>query len=80
MKSIPANPTGDVRRLSLAVREHVHWALANCDAILIAVSGGADSTALAAVVIDHCLRAGSTSALITGFAQDRIARPKKHAK
>ena len=60
MKSIPANPTGDVRRLSLAVREHVHWALANCDAILIAVSGGADSTALAAVVIDHCLRAGST--------------------
>ena len=59
MKSIPANPTGDVRRLSLAVREHVHWALANCDAILIAVSGGADSTALAAVVIDHCLRAGS---------------------
>lgn len=60
MKSIPANPTGDVRRLSLSVREHVHWALANCDAILIAVSGGADSTALAAVVIDHCLRAGST--------------------
>ena len=60
MKSIPANPTGDVRRLSLAVREHVHWALANCDAILIAVSGGADSTALAAVIIDHCLRAGST--------------------
>ena len=60
MKSIPANPTGDVRRLSLAVREHVHWALANCDAILIAVSGGADSTALAAVVIDHCLRAGCT--------------------
>lgn len=60
MKSIPANPTGDVRRLSLAVREHVHWALANCDAILIAVSGGADSTALAAVVIDHCLRTGST--------------------
>ena len=60
MKSIPANPTGDVRRLSLAVREHVHWALANCDAILVAVSGGADSTALAAVVIDHCLRAGST--------------------
>lgn len=60
MKSIPANPTGDVRRLSLAVRERVHWALANCDAILIAVSGGADSTALAAVVIDHCLRAGST--------------------
>lgn len=60
MKSIPANPTGDVRRLSLAVREHVRWALANCDAILVAVSGGADSTALAAVVIDHCLRAGST--------------------
>ena len=73
MKSIPANPTGDVRRLSLAVREHVHWALANCDAILIAVSGGADSTALAAVVI-------IPSALITGSVRVRIARPKKHAK
>ncbi len=60
MKSIPANPTGDVRRLSLATRESVHWAVKHCDAVVIAVSGGADSTALAAVVIDHCLRAGVT--------------------
>ena len=65
MITIPANPKGDVRTLSLEVRPHVQWAIQHCDALLIAVSGGADSTALAAVTIDHCLRAGSTPHTLT---------------
>ena len=65
MITIPANPKGDVRRLSLEVRPHVQWALQHCDALLIAVSGGADSTALAAVIIDHCLRAGCAPHTLT---------------
>ena len=65
MITIPANPKGDLRKLSLEVRPHVQWAIQHCDALLIAVSGGADSTALAAVIIDHCLRAGSTPHTLT---------------
>lgn len=62
---IGANPEGAVRTLSLAARPFVERAVNFGLPVLIAVSGGADSTALAAVIIDHATRAGLTPHTLT---------------
>lgn len=56
---VGANPSGALRRVSLAVRSFL---LPRADeggaAVLVGVSGGADSLALAVTAIDQCVRLG----------------------
>lgn len=74
---VGATPAAAVRPVSLAVRAYLQKRRGNKFALAVAVSGGADSTALAVAALDQALRAGIP---VTTLTVDHQIRPESAAE